>query len=121
MEGQSSRRNVMRFHPRLSIAIAVASIALGACNPEWYIGSNNPDPSQFLGSERGTIRKISVEGDWYAIVPDYDTTMRFAPENLPDSFRIDGRRIVFSGEIGEIPPNVRMWGIPLKLTDIREE
>jgi hypothetical protein len=26
-----------------------------------------------------------------------------------------------SGEIGEIPPNVRMWGIPLKLTDIREE
>jgi hypothetical protein len=68
--------------------------------------------------EKGTIQLISPDSAWYVIVPDYDKTQRFAPINLPENFRRDGLRVIFSGTIGEIPATVRLVGTPLEITRI---
>ncbi|NIO04658.1 MAG: hypothetical protein GTN74_08590 [Proteobacteria bacterium] len=68
--------------------------------------------------ERGTIQRVSPGSAWYVIVPDYDKMQRFAPINLPEDFRRDGLRVLFSGRIGEIPANVRLVGTPLEITRI---
>ena len=64
----------------------------------------------------GTIRKVGTA--WYGIVPDEDPGTRFAPDALPEEFRQDGLRVVYSGVVKELPGG-RTWGIPLELTAIR--
>ena len=44
---------------------------------------------------------------------------RFAPCNLPDKYKKDGLKIIFSGEVKEIYPNERWAGIPLKVTKFK--
>ncbi|MBI4682668.1 MAG: hypothetical protein HY757_06160 [Nitrospirae bacterium] len=61
---------------------------------------------------------ISSAQDWYVVVPDYDDTQRFLPENLPEIFKKHGLKVIFSGKICEIPDNVRLVGTPFKLTSI---
>lgn len=67
--------------------------------------------------QRGTVRQIS--GDVYGLEPDSDPGTRYLPETLPAEFKQEGLRVIFSGTVGEIPPNVRMMGTPFTLTDIR--
>lgn len=66
----------------------------------------------------GTVVLVSAEQGWYGLVPDSDPGTRYAPHKLPPRFRVDGLRVVFSGRVGRIPPNVRVWGTPLRLTRI---
>jgi len=83
---------------------------------------NSPVPSSTsadIVNHTGTVRQIGSVG--YAIVDDAESSERFAPSNLPDSFKRDGVRVLFSGRRGEIPPNVRMWGTPLELTSIQAD
>ena len=72
----------------------------------------------FVNNEKGTIHLISPRQDWYVIVPDYDNTQRFLPDNLPELFKKDGLKVIFSGKICEIPENVRLVGTPFILTSI---
>lgn len=69
----------------------------------------------------GAILAVRPDAGWYAIVPDADRGTRYAPDRLPEAFRKDGLRVVFSGRIGTVDPNVRSWGTPLTLTAIRAE
>ena len=69
----------------------------------------------------GAIVEVNRQNGWYGIVPDDDRGTRYAPDRLPDEFKKDGVRVVFSGRIGQIDPNVRMWGTPLTVTAIRLE
>jgi hypothetical protein len=66
---------------------------------------------------KGTIRKVSTA--WFGIVPDQDPGTRFAPDRLPEQYRHDGLRVVYSGVVKDLPGG-RTWGIPLQLTEIRE-
>ena len=68
-----------------------------------------------LADQQGTIQKIGSVG--FVIVPDQKRT-RYAPSELAEEFQQNGLRVVFSGEVGKIPPNVRLIGTPLKLTAI---
>ena len=68
-----------------------------------------------LVDQQGTIQKIGNVG--FVIVPDQQRT-RYAPSNLDEKFQQNGQRVVFSGEVGKIPPNVRLIGTPFKLTAI---
>mgnify|MGYP007060592419 CR=1 FL=1 len=43
------------------------------------------------------------------------------PDRLPDEFKVDGLRVVFSGRVKPVEPNVRSWGIPFELTAIKRE
>ena len=74
---------------------------------------------QKIENAHGAITKVSDE--WYGIVPDDDPGTRYAPENLPDDFRVDGLRVIFSGTVSDIPPTGRRWGTPLELTEIHRE
>ncbi len=71
-----------------------------------------------LTDEPGVILVVNAGEGWYAIVPDSDRETRYAPDRLPEEFKKDGVRVVFSGRIGRVDPNVRTWGIPLTLTKI---
>src|SRR5687768_1509591 len=76
---------------------------------------------QELTDVAGAIQAVNPEADWYAIVPDGDRGTRYAPDRLPDEFKKDGLRVVFSGRVGRVDPNVRAWGIPLTLTRIERQ
>jgi len=83
---------------------------------------NNPvslSASDDIVNHTGTVRQIGSVG--YAIVDDAEPSGRFAPSNLPESFKTDGARVLFSGRRGEIPSNVRMWGTPLELKSIQAD
>jgi len=68
--------------------------------------------------EIGTVKLISPEQEWYVIIPFDDDTKRFFPGSLPEMFKQDGLRVLFSGKICETPENVRMVGTPFELTSI---
>lgn len=42
----------------------------------------------------------------------------YFPSNLSEEFRVEGIRVEFKGVLSEIPPNVRMVGAPITLTEI---
>lgn len=79
------------------------------------------EPGSRLVDVAGKVVKVSDE--WWGLAPDFDLEgTRFAPDPpLAAELRVDGLRVVFTGVVGEIPPNVRMWGIPLALESVRRE
>jgi hypothetical protein len=97
--------------------IGVALMTLLGC------GSSGPIRAQSdaLKDAKGAIQAVRPADGWYAIVPDSDRGTRYAPDRLPDEFKVDGLRVVFSGRIKPVDPNVRSWGVPFELTSIRRE
>jgi hypothetical protein len=77
--------------------------------------------AQELTDVHGLVVAVNERNGWYGIVPDDDRGTRYAPDRLPDEFKKDGVRVVFSGRLGQVDPNVRTWGTPLTLTRIRLE
>ena len=73
---------------------------------------------KIVNAVKGTIQQLSPNSAWYVIIPDDEKNQRYAPTNLPDEFKKDGLRVIFSGKVAEIPPNVRMVGVPLELIKI---
>ncbi len=112
------------FHSALACAALTALAIACATRPAPTSDRDGPaaEPAPTGGGRQiaeaaGTIRRVSDE--WFAIVPDSDPGTRYAPDALPAELRRDGLRVVFSGTVGEIPPEVRMWGTPLELSAIR--
>ena len=104
---------------RANLAVCVAGgvlLGLLACRT-----ATTTAQSQELTDVKGTIEAVRPEVGWFGIVPDSDRGTRYAPDRLPDEFKKDGLRVVFSGRAGRVDPNVRTWGIPLVLTKIEVE
>jgi hypothetical protein len=93
-------------------ALVAGALCLGCGNDPVGIATEAD-----IENHTGTIQRVGTFG--YAIVDDATPDSRFAPSNLPASFKRDGLRVLFSGKRGVIPPNVRMWGAPLELTSIQ--
>jgi hypothetical protein len=83
---------------------------------ETTVWQNNNCDNHYVGN----VRNEKGQG-WYGIIPDYDSTQRFLPTNLPDIFRENGLEGIFSGKIYERPESVGFIGIPLLLTGIEKE
>ena len=94
-----------------------AVMALLACESAGPIRAQ----SDVLKDVKGAIQAVRPDAGWYAIVPDSDRGTRYAPDRLPDEFKVDGLRVVFSGRVKPVEPNVRSWGIPFELTNIQRE
>jgi hypothetical protein len=107
-ERHHNGRTIGTLFARL-LVIAAALVAVGAAQ------------SRELTDVSGAIEAVNPQAGWYAIVPDGDRGTRYAPDRLPDEFKKDGLRVVFSGRVGRVDPNVRTWGIPLTLTKIARE
>jgi hypothetical protein len=84
-------------------------------------GALLPAQGRNVSDVHGAIVEVNRQNEWYGIVPDDDREIRYAPDRLPDEFKKDRVRVMFSGRIGTVDPNVRTWGIPLTLTSIRLE
>lgn len=74
-------------------------------------------PDDDIVSHTGVIQQLEL--DAYVIIDDVPESRHYAPTNLPVDFKQDGLRVLFSGRTREIPPNVRMAGIPLDLSSIQ--
>ncbi|MFP6618874.1 MAG: hypothetical protein VB877_05980 [Pirellulaceae bacterium] len=93
---------------RSSLAFSLAMIFTGSF-------STTIMAAEKLVDQKGTIKKLGSVG--FVIVTEQPGT-RYAPSNLAKEFQQDQLRVVFSGEVGKIPPNVRLIGTPFKLTAI---
>ena len=107
-------RTVQYFRVCLTVAGLMALLGCGSTGP---IRAQ----SDVLKDVKGAIQAVRPDAGWYALVPDTDRGTRYAPDRLPDEFKVDGLRVVFSGRIKPVEPNVRAWGIPLELTNIQRE
>jgi hypothetical protein len=94
-----------------------ALIALAACGSTGQMRAQ----SDVLKDAKGAIQAVRPDAGWYAIVPDSDRGTSYAPDQLSDQFKVDGMRVIFSGRIKPVEPNVRSWGVPFELTSIRRE
>ena len=97
---------------RLAIVALVLIVLLGVA-----IRTQAPE----LTDVHGAVVVVNERNGWYGIVPDNDRGTRYAPDRLPDEFKMDGVRVVFSGRVGTVDPNARAWGIPITLSSIRLE
>ena len=71
---------------------------------------NHTGMVQLIGSTYTILDDLLIYGGYHE---------RFLPLNLPDEFKLDSTRVLFSGKRGVIPPNARMIGYPLQLSSIR--
>lgn len=101
----------MRLTGSVVVALALASLSCAA-------RPGGPAESR-LPEQPGAIVRVGDFG--YGIVPDSDPGTRYAPDALPEEFRKDGLRVVFSGVPTSPAPNERTWGIPFRLAGIRLE
>lgn len=68
-----------------------------------------------------TITKVKAtvhvmdNGQLYVIVPADNPNQRYIADNMPQEFKKDSLAVTISGNVGKIPPNVRMMGTPLHL------
>lgn len=99
----------MRLTGRVVLAAALAS---SSCAARPTVPAEGRLPEQ-----PGAIVRVGDFG--YGIVPDSDPGTRYAPDALPEEFRKDGLRVLFSGVPSSPAPNERTWGIPLRLSSIR--
>jgi hypothetical protein len=82
-------------------------------------------PKQRLQDERVIVNHSGViqeeMEDVFIIIDQSEIGTHFFPIDLPDEFRSDGLRVIFSGRAQEIPPNVRLVGTPLELSSIERD
>ena len=100
----------------LFLSLLVALVFMGCSDKGKEVVPSSDDVINYTG----VIKQMTP--DVFLIISDYvyqGQQELFFPTNLPDSFKKDGLRVLFSGKRGEIPPNVRMIGIPLELSSIR--
>ncbi len=74
------------------------------------------DSVGFLEKTEATIVKINASV--FGIVPDNNQGQRFIAQNLPARLQSKDTKVLVSGIIGRIPPNVRMMGTPFQITHI---
>jgi hypothetical protein len=101
------------------LVICAAALATSGC--ESTSAMRAQQPSGELRDAKGAIVAVRADAGWWGIAPDADRGTRYAPDRLPDEFKIDGLRVTFSGRVKPVDPNVRAWGVPLELTAIRRE
>lgn len=70
-----------------------------------------------LSRQEGVVKKYSDDPEVYFIETE-NGTRRFLPAIIPADFKKHNLKIFFSGNVGAIPPNVRMIGTPFELETI---
>jgi hypothetical protein len=63
--------------------------------------------------------RVGKVGDYY-IIHHNNGTGRLQPCNLPDAFKVEDLRIVFTGDQVEINPGERRFAMPMRLHRIEK-
>ena len=91
----------------LSICILLVLIVVGA--GIYY--------SNKLIHTTGTVKYMDFEGGFYGIIADDGS--HYDPMNMPEGFKIDGLRVIFSATIKRGFVSFHMWGIVIEIIDIQ--
>lgn len=91
-------------------AVAFASLLFSNCTM-----AQNEKPVRTLTTVNCTVTQVAGE---YTLVPDEDNSQRYMPRNMELKYRKEGLKVVVSGNVFAIPPNVRMIGTPFEITKI---
>jgi hypothetical protein len=112
----------------MKYVVLLLLVTLGLAGPGGCDGLFKADDTgekRVITDREGVIRNV-YEADRsraprYLIYSTYDNgnPAIFGPDELPAAFKEHELRVIFSGELGEIPPNVRMDSYPITLTDIQ--
>ena len=75
-----------------------------------------------IRNSKGTIVKDSLRSPFHFIKLDQDYlgTSNLFPSNLPDSFKYEGKRILFSGKFISCPPDANCIRYAITLLYIRD-
>lgn len=71
-----------------------------------------------VGEKKNMHVTVKVLGPELVVVVPDDNSTRFSAGTLPKELQQDGLQLTVSGDIGKIPPNVRMIGTPFRITKI---
>lgn len=123
------------FKRGLIVSFLLFVLCLSGCDAIQFIGNNRTEncDSVFDGKAysdaKGTLSFESTGSNEgiYLITLACDTLRTYAitgpylsSDNLPEDFRKDGMKVVFSGELVDVPPVVRLRANPLRITKISE-
>lgn len=81
-----------------------------------FVGCSDDNKTEYIS---GTIKYVSLEGGFWGIVSD--DNKNYDPINLPDDFKVDGKRIVFSFIERNDLVSFYMWGTIIELKEIKSK
>ncbi|MDD3069644.1 putative hemolysin [Methanoculleus horonobensis] len=64
-------------------------------------------------AKTGTVTYIDLEGGFYGIVADDGE--RYLPLDLAETYRVDGLRLTFVGEVARDTMTIQQWGTPVEV------
>ncbi len=67
-------------------------------------------------AKTGTVAFVDLEGGFYGIVADDGE--RYLPLDLNETYRVDGMRLSFIGEIVRDTATIQQWGMPVEIIDV---
>ena len=65
----------------------------------------------------GTVKYMDFIGEFYGIIADDGS--HYNPMNLPEGFKTDGLRVIFSAIIKRGFGSIHMWGLIIEIIDIK--
>lgn len=96
---------------RLFMTLLMFSVVLGASAQAKF------EKVKSLKGIKATVKVLNETQT--VIVPDSDPNQRYVATDLPAELRKDGLHLSIDGDVGAIPPNVRMIGVPFHITCIK--
>ncbi|HOI13060.1 MAG TPA: DUF333 domain-containing protein [Methanoculleus sp.] len=67
-------------------------------------------------AKTGTVTYVDLEGGFYGIVADDGE--RYLPLDLNETYRVDGMRLTFVGEVARDTATIQQWGTPVGIIDV---
>jgi len=97
---------------KLPVILIVLFTTLVAQAQDWSFGYDHS-----ISNVKGVVKFLDNK-ETVVIIPNDNPNGRYIASNLPEEYKVEGLKVTFSGDVGIIPPNVRMLGTPLKLKNI---
>jgi hypothetical protein len=111
-------KSVFHFILLTALLVTVAGCFSGLLD----VDKDPETKEEFIGKIENAIGTIEKRGV-LVINADADSVAHrpsnfYQPSNLAEEFYQEGLRVIFSGLLEKIEPNIRYYGSPIKLTEI---
>ncbi len=113
----------IRVLKSLTVIAAIFVTGMSSCRqaepkPEAKSESESQPATAALTDVAATLKRFPIDAETFLLIPEAHPDERYLPDDLPEAFREDGLRVLFSGELREILPNERLIGTPIRLLRI---
>lgn len=96
---------------RLFITLLMLAVVIGASAQAKF------EKVKSLKGIQATVKMLNETQT--VIIPDSEPNQRYVATDLPAELHKDGLHLSIDGDVGAIPPNVRMIGVPFHITCIK--